>query len=65
MLIRMKKLPWQNGGAEPTLRDVLADPIVQTLMKADRVTCGEVLKASARVHDHCAAREREDVIVPA
>jgi len=61
----MTRQPWQKCGVEPKLGDVLADPIVLSLMKADRVTPGEVLKVSARILDRPAARECEDTGVPA
>ena len=43
--------PWSKAGREPAIWDVLADPIVQSLMRADRVTRGEVLNASQRASD--------------
>ena len=43
------KQPWTKAGTEPPLSDVLADPIVLSLMKADRVTRWDVLWASASV----------------
>jgi hypothetical protein len=41
------KQPWSKAGAEPRIWDVLADPIVQSLMKADKITQTDVLRASA------------------
>jgi hypothetical protein len=38
--------PWSKAGSEPALSDVLADPIVLKLMKADRLTPGDVLRAT-------------------
>jgi hypothetical protein len=46
---RIAKQPWAKAGIEPGLQEVLADPIVVSLMKADRVTRKEVLTATARV----------------
>ncbi len=55
----MAKQPWAKAGIEPGLHEVLADPIVVSLMKADRITRKEVLTASARVP----ARECEELPV--
>jgi len=56
----MAKQPWAKGGVEPGLHEVLADPIVVSLMKADRITRKEVLTASARIP---AAPAREEFSV--
>ena len=47
----MTKQCWTKAGVEPGLWEVLADPIVMSLMKADRITRREVLSASARLMD--------------
>jgi hypothetical protein len=33
----MPKGPWAEAGVEPRISDLLSDPIVQTLMRADGV----------------------------
>jgi hypothetical protein len=35
--------PWADGKREPTIADLLSDPIVQALMRADGVFVSEVL----------------------
>ena len=40
------KQTWTKGGAEPRLWDVLADPIVLSVMQADRVSRKDVLRAT-------------------
>ena len=57
---RIAKQPWAKAGVEPGLQEVLADPIVVSLMKADRITRTEVLTASARIP---ASPTREDLAV--
>ncbi len=47
----MAKQCWASAGVEPGLWEALADPIVMSLMKADRITRREVLTASARLID--------------
>ena len=47
----MNEQGWANAGVEPGLWEVLADPIVKSLMKADGITRREVLSASARLMD--------------
>lgn len=36
---------WSRPGIEPSLEDVLEDPIVHLVMRRDRLTPGDVLKA--------------------
>lgn len=43
------KQPCSKAGAEPAIGDVLSDPIVLSLMKADRVSRSDVLRAGAAV----------------
>ena len=45
------KQPWRKAGIEPALRDVFADPIVKSLMRADHITRRVVLLASERTLD--------------
>lgn len=35
--------PWSKAGIEPSITDVLSDPIVHTLMRADRVHITDLL----------------------
>lgn len=56
----MMKQCWTKPGAEPAIWDVLADPIVQSLMKADRVTRRDVLDATQLTNDRL---QREDETV--
>ena len=44
----MAKQPWAKAGVEPPLQEVLADPIVASLMKADRITRRDIQAAMAR-----------------
>ncbi len=44
----MRKERWSKAGTEPTLWEVLAEPIVLSLMRADRVHRRDVLAAVAR-----------------
>ncbi len=47
----MRKERWSKAGIEPTLWEVLADPIVLSLMRADRVRRKDVLVAVAGTPD--------------
>ncbi len=47
----MVKAKWSKAGSEPTLWEALADPIVLSLMRADRVARKDVLRAVARAPD--------------
>jgi hypothetical protein len=58
----MAKQPWAKAGIEPPLHEVLADPIVASLMKADRITINEVL---ASTRQPARAIVREDQRIPA
>jgi len=40
-----KGMPWTNAGSEPSLADLLADPVAQALMRADGVTAADVISA--------------------
>lgn len=52
---------WTNAGIEPGLWEVLADPIVMSLMKADRITRRDVLCASALLLDRPSIDECEEL----
>jgi hypothetical protein len=52
---------WTSAGVEPGLWEVLADPIVMSLMKADRITRREVLSAGARLMDEPPTDDREEI----
>lgn len=39
--------PWSKAGTEPALSEVFADPIVQSLMKADRISLADVIRAGS------------------
>lgn len=45
---------WTEAGVEPSINDVLSDPIVHTLMRADGVHIAELL-AIIGGDDRCAA----------
>ncbi len=47
----MRKEKWSRAGNEPTLWEVLADPIVLSLMRADRIARRDVLSAVASTSD--------------
>jgi hypothetical protein len=47
----MVKQLWARAGVEPRLAEVLADPIVVSLMRADHITRTDVLTASAGLID--------------
>jgi len=47
----MGKERWSKAGTEPTLWEALADPIVQSLMQADRIVRKDVLEAVAGASD--------------
>jgi hypothetical protein len=47
----MAKQLWTRAGVEPGLWEVLADPIVVSLMRADHITRTEVLIAGACLID--------------
>jgi hypothetical protein len=40
--------PWSKAGAEPSLDEVLADPIVRLMMDSDRLTTEDVRAAVRR-----------------
>ena len=40
-----KGMPWTNAGSEPSLADLLADPLAQALMRADDVRVEDVIAA--------------------
>lgn len=61
----MAKQCWTHAGDEPGLWEVLADPIVLSLMKADRITRREVLTASARLIDGPVACESAEFLASA
>jgi hypothetical protein len=61
----MVKQRWAKAGVEPGLWEVLADPIVMSLMKADRITRREVLTASERVLDRPSTAEDEELLASA
>ena len=50
----MREKRWSKAGSEPTLWEVLADPIVMILMKADRIARKDVLAAIAGYPEHIA-----------
>ena len=56
---------WTKAGVEPGLWEVLADPIVMSLMKADHITRREVLSASGPLMDGPSRDEREELHAPA
>jgi len=39
------KVSWTTAGVEPTLDEMLADPIVQLVMRRDRIAAGDVRRA--------------------
>jgi hypothetical protein len=39
-----KKSPWATFGHEPPLAELLGDPIIQVLMRADGVAAGDVVE---------------------
>ena len=41
--------PWSRAGAEPSLDEMLADPIVRLVMDSDRLTTEDVRAAVRRV----------------
>ena len=45
---------------EPTLDDMLVDPLIETLMRADGVDAGELRPAFEEVADLISARGSED-----
>lgn len=45
----MKIALWIKAGDEPPITDLLSDPIMQTLMKADRIFLADVLALVRRV----------------
>lgn len=42
------------AGVEPSLREILADPIVRTLMARDGVGIGDIRYLTALINDRCA-----------
>lgn len=50
----MRENRWSKAGSEPALWEVLADPIVLSLMKADRLVRKDVLLAVAGDSDRLA-----------
>jgi hypothetical protein len=51
------KQVWAKAGDEPGLWELLADPIVLSLMRADNITRRDVLTASVHVLDRHARPE--------
>jgi hypothetical protein len=49
---------WLSAGLEPTLDELLSDPIVELLMRRDRISRQDVLRAVQR------ARRRLDTACP-
>jgi hypothetical protein len=53
----MPKGPWTEAGIEPRIRDLLNDPIVQTLMRADGVRVADVLAIIFKDNNRSATRK--------
>jgi hypothetical protein len=47
--------PWSEAGVEPSITDVLSDPIVHTLMRADGVHTADLLAIIFSGDDRVAA----------
>jgi hypothetical protein len=46
----MPKSPWALAGTEPSINELLSEPIVHLLMQADGVAIGDVFRMLTRLH---------------
>jgi hypothetical protein len=43
---------WSRAGVEPSLDDLITDPIVRLVMRRDNVTSADLLRMMARARTH-------------
>jgi hypothetical protein len=46
----------QQGGTEPTLREMLEDPVVKAVMSVDNVSAEEILRLMEQARERLAAQ---------
>jgi hypothetical protein len=51
--------PWENAGCEPSIADLLSDPIAQALMRADGIGESAVIGVIRGLNAHPAIRRDE------